>query len=187
MQLKIPWVWFAGKYISNYCLILNAADTRNKIYSKNYFWCFELSVFRIKPKLQISFPVNYSKNLSDVTYVLKNQSYVQMVDLLHFYVDLQPIKRKLKKILFIQLCSKIFFPDTQPPTSAFLNSFDEFCLWILLFSTIFDYLLPYLNQTEFGLTILKLFLIVLWKLVLAMFWMISDKTFCKFHKEYDEK
>ena len=135
MQLKIPWVWFAGKYISNYCLILNAADTRNKIYSKNYFWCFELSVFRIKPKLQISFPVNYSKNLSDVTYVLKNQSYVQMVDLLHFYVDLQPIKRKLKKILFIQLCSKKNFSGYPTSNLSLLGQF----WWVLPLGTSFQY------------------------------------------------
>ena len=135
MQLKIHWVWFALKYISNYCLILNAADTRNKNFSKNYFWCFELSVFRIKPKLQISFPVNYSKNLSDVTYVLQNQSDVQMVDLLHFYVDLQPIKRKLKKNPICSTLLEIFFSGY--PTSN-LSLLEQFW-WVLPLDTSFQY------------------------------------------------
>ena len=127
MQLKIPWVWFAGKYISNYCLILNAADTRNKIYSKNYFWCFELSVFRIKPKLQISFPVNYSKNLSDVTYVLKNQSYVQNGGSLTLLCRFTANQAKIeKKSYLFNFARKFFFriPNLQPqPSWTVLMSF----------------------------------------------------------------
>ena len=127
MKLKIPWVWFTGKYISNYCLILNAADTRNKIYSKNYFWCFELSVFRIKPKLQISFPVNYSKNLSDVTYVLKNQSYVQNGGSLTLLCRLTANQAKIEKNpIYSTLLEKEFFriPNLQPePSWTVLMSF----------------------------------------------------------------
>jgi hypothetical protein len=62
---KIPWVWFAGKDINNYGLILNTNGARdqNKILMKNSKYFLESAVSKITPYFLILFPANHTQGI----------------------------------------------------------------------------------------------------------------------------